>query len=333
MTAARDDAAVELDCLLGRSDSLRAEVFFRAALPPGVEASATSLTGMLTGPECRHAITLPVTAKLAAVPGSPTGLTSATADSVVVRAILTEPSFWTPELPNLYQLDARLAAAGSERAAWRRQLGLRRLGVRGRSLWLDGRRYVPRGLVAADGTIDIAAHRAVALAAVLRGPSEASLARADAEGMAVIGLLAADTGQSLDAEAASAAILRWAWHPAVLVAVVPWGASVEQIGQITTATRSRRGTILVAWEVDGMLPPPAVPADIDLLVVTLPPGGLPHEAWRTAPPVPLIARRTGRPPTGAEPSRGGCDTLQAALAAWGDHQLGPRWDWGGYLVG
>ena len=334
MTVARDDAAVELDCLLGRSDSLRAEVFFRAMLPPGLEAAATTLTGTLAGPECKHALTLPVTAKLAAVPGSPAGLAPAAAGTVVARAIFTEPAFWTPELPNLYRLDAQLEVAGREQAVWQRRVGLRRLGVRGRSLWLDGRRYVPRGLAAAVEAIDVAAYRAASLAAVLPDPSEALLTRADAEGMALFGLLADDVGTPLDAEAATAAILGWAWHPAVFGAVVPRGVAAEQAGQIATATRGRRGTLLIAWEADGTLPPPASPAGIDLLVVALQPDGPPHDAWRAAPPaVPLIARRIGHAAAGFEPSRHGCDSLQAALAAWGDGRPGPRWDWAGYLVG
>jgi len=284
-----------LDCLLGRCESLRAEVFFRAELPPVVavgEAAPTgTLTGTLTGPDCKHAITLPATAKLAAMPGPTPGQGPAAATSVVARAILTEPSFWTPELPSLYRLEARLVAAGREVATWRRPVGLRRLGVRGRSLWLDGRRHVPRGIVAPAERVDLAAFRAAALAAVVPDPPAAFLARCDAEGVAVLGLLAAEAGQTLDMEAAAAAVLRWAWHPAVFAAVVPRGMSAAGAGELAAATRRRRGTLLVAWEVDGSLPPPAVPAGVDLLLVTLPAGGLPDEAWRTEPPgVPLVAR-------------------------------------------
>jgi hypothetical protein len=353
-------AYLPLDCLLGRCDSLRAEVFFRAELPPGVSPGEAALTGTLTGPDCKHAITLPVTAKLAAVPGSPSGQTRAAASSVVARAILTEPSFWTPELPGLYRLEARLVAAGREVATWRRPVGLRRLGVRGRSLWLDGRRHVPRGLVAPAERIDLPAFRAASLAAVVPDPSETFLTRADAEGVAVLGLLAGDVGQPLDIEAAAAAVLRWAWHPAVFVAVVPLGVSAEEAGEIAAATRGRRGTLLVAVEVDGSEPPPAVPAGVDLLVVMLPAGGLPHAAWRTEPPgVPLVARekrcqdsflnRTlpgeagqGRAASGGQamssdtffPSRRECDALQAVLAGWGTAGgEGPAPDWAGFIAG
>jgi len=282
--------AGSLDCLLGRCDSLRAEVFFRAELPLGVAPGEATLTGTLTGPDCTRAITLPATAKLTAVPG-PAPAAPAAATSVVARAILTEPSFWTPELPSLYRLEARFVAAGREVAMWRRPVGLRRLGVRGRSLWLDGRRHVPRGIVVPVERVDLAAFRAAALAAVVPDPPAAFLARCDAEGVAVLGLLAAEAGQTLDMEAAAAAVLRWAWHPAVLAAVVPRGVSATVAGELAMVTRRPRGTLLVAWEVDGLLPPPGVPAGVDLLVVTLPAGGLPHEAWRTeSPGVPLVVR-------------------------------------------
>jgi hypothetical protein len=332
VTAAGEKAGSELDCLLGRSDSLRAEVFFRATLPPGVDAAAATLTGTLTGPECLRAITLPVTAKLAAVrPGG-----EAPADgTLVARAILTEPAFWTPELPNLYRLEARLEAGKPELATWRRPIGLRRLGVRGRSLWLDGRRYVPRGQAAVAEAIDVNAFRGAALAAVVTDPSEAVLDRCNAEGVAVIGMLADASGRPLGVGEAAAAVIRWARHPAVLVAVVPRGITAEAAAAIAAAVRGRKDTLLFGQEVDGLVPPVEVRDGIDLLVVTLPPAGLPHDTWRSVPPaVPLLAWRTGgHAAVASEPSRSGCDALQAALAAWGGGQPGPRWDWAGYLVG
>jgi hypothetical protein len=328
-------ASLPLDCILGRCDSLRAEVFFRAEVPPGVAADEAVLTGTLSGPDCKHAITLPVTAKLGPVPGPDATEAPAAATTLVARTILTEPSFWTPELPGLYRLEARLVVAGREVAAWRRLVGLRRLGVRGRSLWLDGRRYVPRGLVGpAD---DLAAFRAASLAAVVSDPSEEFLTRADAEGVAVLGLLADAVGQPLAGEAAAAAVLRWAWHPAVFMAVVPRAASAATAGEMAAATHGRRGTLLVAWEADGSRPPPAVPVGVDLLVVTLSASGLPHEAWRTEPPaMPLVARRLADEASASAAqsrSRRECDALQAALASWGTAAgvRGP--DWAGYVTG
>jgi hypothetical protein len=168
-------------------------------------------------------------------------------------------------------------------------------------------------------------------------PSEEFLTRADAEGVAVLGLLADAVGQPRAGEAAAAAVLRWAWHPAVFMAVVPRAASAATAGEIAAATRGRRGTLLVAWEADGSRPPPAVPVGIDLLVVTLPAGGVPHEAWRTEPPaVPLVARRLADEASASaaqSPSRRECDGLQAALAGWGTAAGDPAPDWAGYVVG
>jgi hypothetical protein len=331
------DSLVSLSWILGRCDSLRAEVYVRAMLPAGVDPASATLSGTLTGPDCKHAITLPVTAKLTAMRRDDA---AATADTLVARAILTEPSSWTPELPNLYRLEARLEAAGRELAAWQRPVGLRRLGVRGRSLWLDGRRYVPRGVAAASDAIDVAGFRAAALAVVVPDPSEAFLARCDAEGVAVIAMLADEAGRALDVEAATAAIARWAWHPAVLAAVVPRGVSAEAAGEIVSNTRTCRDTLLLACDVDGTRPPPLLPAGIDLVVVTLPARGLPHAAWRSdSPGVPLLARRPAEAADAAEaaaadgPSRRECDALQAALAGWGTGGgAGPPLDWAGYLV-
>jgi hypothetical protein len=331
VTAAGDDAALDLDCLLGRSDSLRAEVFFRATLPPGVEAAAATLSGTLTGPDCLRAITLPVTAKLAAL--RPGGEPPADG-TLVARAILTEPAFWTPELPNLYRLDARLDVGKHKLATWRRSVGLRRLGVRGRSLWLDGRRYVPRGLAAPADAIDTTAFREAALAAVVPDPPEALLDRCDTEGVAVIGLLADDVGRPLDVAEATAAVIRWARHPAVLMAVMPRGVTAEAAAAIAGAVRGRRDTLLLGREVDGLAPPVEAGDGIDLLVVAVPSAGLPHDAWRTAPPlVPLIAQRSAETAGCSEPTRRGCDSMQAALAAWAAGQPDPHRDWAGYLVG
>lgn len=334
MTAATGGEGIALDCLLGRCDSLRADVYFRATLPAGLDVAAAKLSGTLAGPDCAHAITLPVTATLAAASGD-TG--SADAPTLVARTILTEPASWTPELPNLYRLDARLEVGGRHVAAWRQPVGLRRLGIRGRSLWLDGRRHVPRGLVAGMEAIDLAAFRAAALAAVVPDPSGVFLGRCDAEGVVVVGLLADETGRLFGVEDATAAVTRWAWHPSVFVAVVPRGVSAAAVEQIATTTRKHRGTLLLAWEVDGSRPPPAVAAGVDLLVVTLPAEGVPHEVWRAKlPAVPLVARRpsgAASAPAMRPPSRRECDSLQAALAGWGTAAGGPAPDWAGYVVG
>ncbi len=323
---------MSLEWILGRCDSLRAEVFLRATLPEGMDPADVMLTGTLTGPECRRAITLPVTAKFLQVRNAGHG---ATAHSIVARAILTEPSYWTPEMPNLYRLDARLVAGGREMAAWTRAVGLRRFGVRGRSLWLDGRRYVPRGLVMPEAAIDVQQFREAAIAAVVADPLGAFLDRCDAEGVAVIGLLADAHGLPLDATAAADRISEWTWHSAVLMAVVPAAAADEVVTRIAAATHGSRGTLLLAQEVDGSATPPDLVDRAEALVVSLAANALPNLAWRIAPPnLPLLAQRVDELPPAAAPNRRPCDTLQAALAAWAADasQDSACWDWAGYLI-
>lgn len=328
MTTAGSGEGIELDCILGRCDSLRAEVYFRVTVPAGSDPAAAKLSGQISGPDCKHAITLPATAELRVVRG--TGDVGA-ADALVARAILTEPSSWTPELPSLYRLDARLTIADREVATWQRRVGLRRAGVRGRSLWLDGRRHVPRGLVVEAGAVDIAAFRTAALTAAVADPSDDLLGRCDAEGVAVIGLLADEAGRPLDVQAAAAAIARWARHPAVLVAVIPLEVPAAATAAIVAAARGRKDTLLVGQETAGGEPPAAIAEGIDVVLVTLPAGGLPHDAWRSSPPaVPLLARRPDRAVAG-EPSRRACEALQASLAGW--RAAGASWDWAGYLAG
>lgn len=325
-----------LEWILGRCDSLRAEVFLRAGVPHGVDPAEVTLTGTLTGPECSRAITLPVTAKLAVVKGA---RPPASNDTVVARVILTEPSYWSPEVPSLYQLDATLLAGGREVVRWQRTVGLRPLGVRNRSLWLDGRRYVPRGLITRASDVVVEAFREAAVAAVVPDPDEQFLRRCDAEGVAVVGLLADAHGQPVGATGALEHVARWAWHPSVLMALVPAAVDHQAVVAIATETLRRRGTLLVAREVDGSQPPPESSDGIDALAVSLQPSDVPHPAWRHASPrLPLLAwRRSAEgamaPPVVA-PSRRPCDALQASLAAWRT-SAGPEvfvWDWAGFLA-
>jgi hypothetical protein len=304
-------AAPRIEAVLGRADDMRAEVYAR--LVDAAEGGRPALRGRLSGPRCSLATTLPTSLRLEDLGGTPP----------VARGILTEPSYWTPEMPNLYRLEAEADESGAIIARVDRLIGLRRLGVRGRSFWLDGRRWVPRGLTLPEASFDAANLRAAGMAAVIAEPSEALCAAADSAGVAVVAVV--DPAASADRIAA--AIVEWARHPSVMLAVLPRerGAHAAAIGQL-------KGTMLVGLVVDGTAPPEPVPAGVDCLVVELTERALPHEAWRDrAAPVPLVACRPGSP--AAEVSRAGCDRLQADLAAWGiaGSAAAPPWDWAGYL--
>lgn len=305
------DAAVGVT--LGRCDEMRAEVLVSAG-------TGSTITGTLEGPRRGRDTTLPATARLqpTATPGN-------------ARAILTEPAYWTPDLPNLYRLEATIEVSDRPPRSLDRLVGLRRLGVRGRSLWLDGRRWVPRGMHVAGGA-DIDACKPPVLAAVVAEPDDRTLDRADEIGVAVLALV---TASSTDPPTTIAdRIMAWSAHPSVVLAILPPDLPPDTLAKVLEDADSRRGTLLLAATVAGTAPPPpALPRGLDAIVVALEPEALPHDAWRPGTDVPLIAWRRGS--AAAAAGRTPCDSLQAALASWMTQGAGgvAAWDWAGYIVG
>ncbi len=315
---------------LGPCDDMRAEVFVRVPRAAVADAGRgpLRLEGTLTGPQCRRATTLPMAARLVDL-GPPAGVEDGRADVAVARAVVTEPAFWTPDLPNLYRLEARCRVGNETVAVIETRVGLRRLGTRGRSLWLDGRRWVPRG-VRTDAGFAAETFRERATTAVMVNPDDAICSRADADGVALIALAEGLEAAAPSAAAFTARIADWALHPAVVMTLLPRGTTAAEAEAIGTAVRKLKGTLLVGWHVDGGEPPPhVVPPGIDWLAVAVGPDRSPHAAWRDAAPLlPLVA-------CGADGGgRAACDSLQAALAAWGLAAGGDQvpWDWAGYVV-
>lgn len=300
---------------LGPCDDMRAEVFVRT----GSVGEPATITGTLAGPQRGRDTTLPVTARL-----QPTGTPG------LSRAILTEPAYWTPDLPNLYRLRATVTAAVRSPHEIDSLVGLRRLGVRGRSLWLDGHRWVPRA-VAAAGVAGSDACKPAALAALVAEPDEATLARADAIGVAVLAVVTASAADHPTTIADR--IAAWSAHPSAILAILPAQMPAATITAVAQAVRGRKDTLLLAVTVAGTHPPPtAVPPGIDALVVSLGDDDVPHAGWIMGPPAPVMAWRPAKssPATGRAP----CDALQAALAGWRSASGEPRpWDWAGYIVG
>ena len=313
---------------LGPCDDMRAEVFFRGARPAsaGPGLGPLVLAGTLTGPECRRATTLPTTARLVDL-GRPAGDERGPAGDAVARAVLTEPAFWTPDLPNLYRLAAQVRVGDEVAAVIETRVGLRRLGARGRSLRLDGRRWVPRGVRIDVG--DFVATDLRGTVAVMVNPDEVTCGHADAEGVAIVAIPERADAAAPPAAAFAGRIAHWANHPAVGMALLPAGTTAADAAAVVGAVRALKGTLQLGWHVDGAAPPPDVPAGIDWLAVEVGLDRRPHAAWRAAAPmVPLVACGAGGG------GRAACDALQAALAAWGLAAGGERvpWDWAGYIV-
>jgi hypothetical protein len=309
---------------------MRAEVFVRVPRPAVAVAGRGTLRleGTLLGPQCRRATTLPMTARLVDL-GPPVGAEDGRADVAVARAVVTEPAFWTPDLPNQYRLEATCHVGGVAVAVIKARFGLRRLGTRGRSLWLDGRRWVPRG-VRTDAGFAAETFRERATTAVIVNPDDPTCSRADADGVPLIAIPETVHGGLPPVAESTARIADWALHPAVTMALLPPGTTAAEAEAIATAVRKLKGTLLVGWHVDGGEPPPReVPPGIEWLAVAVGPDRSPHAAWREAAPLlPLVA-------CGADDGgRAACDALQGSLAAWGLVAGGDRvpWDWAGYVV-
>jgi len=130
----------QLEVFYGDLTANRAYVYAR--LPRPTDDAGLTLTGFVRGPRCLHAETLPLTAKLVDLGPGPT---------LLARALVPEPCSWSPDLPAIYDVTVNLARGAEIIATERREIGLRALGVRDGRLFLDGNRWVLRG-VSAEST-------------------------------------------------------------------------------------------------------------------------------------------------------------------------------------
>src|SRR4029453_4761154 len=130
----------QLDVFYGELTVNRALVYARLPRP---EEEGWSLAGQVRGPRCLHAQTLPVSERYV---DQGSGLT------LVSRALVPDPCFWSPDLPAIYDVTVNLARGDEIIAPMRRELGLRMLGVRGRNLALAGKRWVLRGVCTSSTT-------------------------------------------------------------------------------------------------------------------------------------------------------------------------------------
>ena len=76
-----------------------AQAYVYARLPRPAEDSGLSLVGQVRGPRCLQAETLPVTSPLVDLgPGS----------TLLARAVIPDPCFWSPDLPAIYDVTLNL---------------------------------------------------------------------------------------------------------------------------------------------------------------------------------------------------------------------------------
>jgi hypothetical protein len=266
--------------------------------------SVAALGSELHGPVCAFARTLPsvVTAKVAR-------------DRRGVEFLVTEPCYWTPQLPFLYDLRLRMQNAQGTIHELDRSIGLRRLIAHGRDLRLNGERIVLRGGCCEQLEPSLLAEARAAETAILT-PSP------DNNGFDA----AANTGVFLIVDATEKSgdvmsiFLGLSWQPAAALVLL----TREQIAA-DRVRAARRMNLLLAQRIkaDDRTVEADVAASADLIAVELAEGDRPP-AWMAKVSKPVIAIRQGRAYADLYEARAACDRLQAELA--------PEFDFAGYFV-
>ena len=260
-----------------------------------------SFEGQLRGPHCTRSRTLPASFTISHCECNGNVASCST-------SLITDPCYWTPELPFLYDLEVEVALADGTKAAWQHTVGLRRWDVDGRHLFRERRRVVLRGAVVAKLSSDNLSEATEAeVALMLSSPSESLLQHACQLGVPLVIDLRGATGDL------SPRLLNYTWQPAV--ALILLDASVSQTHY------KPQGTILGCVVQSG-----DVEVDyhwVDVFAVQLSKDQLPP-AWIADCGKPVIAIRDDAAYANFKEARRGCDRLQAELA--------PQFDLAGYFV-
>ncbi|MFN0020137.1 MAG: hypothetical protein ACKVP0_17900 [Pirellulaceae bacterium] len=194
-----DNLLDNLDVFYGELTPARATVYARLE---GLEnATGLSLSGFVRGPRCFYSTTLLSTYPLSDAGPGP---------SLVAKALVPDPCYWSPETPNIYDVTVELRRGQDIIASEVRQIGFKPLGISGRFFTWEGKPWVMRGIKQVNSTIetDIFAWRDQG--AVLVGvPSSDELRLASEKGILVYCMLAAD------ADRLKSELRRVSYHPAV----------------------------------------------------------------------------------------------------------------------
>jgi hypothetical protein len=263
------------------------------------------LTGLLTGPECEFAQTLP-----ARIPFVHCG----SDETLLAEAFVPDPCFWSPDLPFLYRAELQLhggqAVAGEQNGI----IGIRRLGIRDRKLYFEGKRFVLRGIgshfdLEALSDTEMAYLRQTWTATIVKWPSTALCKLASRYGMLIIADLRINGNHASFSAVAQTARLVAQW-PAVVMAIVDAGAlpGLEPRGAIRN--------LLIAQYISAADP---LPLDLQAQIIFAEVGELGRFANRFENSNrPIIAVRPLPHTTKIESARAACDVLQADLAPYGD---------------
>lgn len=280
-----------LDVFFGELSVHRASIYAR--LPRPTDDAGLKITGQVRGPRCRLAQTLPVNANLVDLGGGPT---------LLARAVMPEPNFWSHDLPSIYDVTVNLELNGKILATARRSVGLRALGVRDRRFHFEGKNWVLRGVTAASTSAIHPADWHAASSAYVAGHQVDRFVEASDLGVLVIAHIDADGDIPLQ-------LRQLALHPAAALAVirVPPGKQFKLTGIAPNILLAQTLPAFGTFEPQGWAQ--AIWAEtIDANMLT---------QLQTMFELPIIAVRPLATPQPLTAARSACDELQRDLAAIG----------------
>lgn len=131
-----------LDVFYGELTTARAMVYARLE---GLEnTDGLSLSGFVRGPRCFYSTTLPATYRLRDAGPGP---------SLLAKALVPDPSYWSPETPHIYDVTVELRKGPDIIASEVRQIGFKPLGISGRFFTWEGKPWVMRGVTTRHGDV------------------------------------------------------------------------------------------------------------------------------------------------------------------------------------
>jgi len=313
MTQPHDPIVEHVELFSGAADPAVARVYASVRLAENHrrDIAHLKLRGFLIGPECEFAHTLP-----ARIPLADCG----SGETLLAEALVPDPCFWTPELPFQYRAELEVIDHGAIILRHSAVVRIHRLGVRGRELFFDGKRFVLRGSfrhysegVPENAELDFA--RETVTAAVVAWPSDTLCQLASRRGMLLVADMRAALVSVTSRHAAERvrAIAQW---PAVIVAIV----DAESLPLIELSG-SVRNLLLGQYLFQGDSPAVSDQAQVVFAEVGEP-GEFATRFKNCDPPV-LAVRRLPEA-VKIEQARAACDALQGDLA--------PHGDFAGYVV-
>ena len=296
-------------------------LYLRLSPPPSDQT--IDVSGVVVGPRCEYAQTLEAKYRFS--------MRSVSA-GLLTEVVVPDPCYWTPQLPFLYRLTIEAKRDGTTVARHERQLGIRLLTATKRSLFLDRKRWVFRG-VSRDHfpTESIDQWRRVEAAMLVRNPDESTCENASRMGVVIGAVVDPPAPLSTRDElwrlsrwpAVGIAFLKAAPEPVGGGAVDPLAATTpDSLGALTRLDEGAPRNFLIGGIVRPDRPPVAEPWAQVLLCwsESLSAGDADNKNAenKMASDAPIIALRRSRLPKSLAQARADCDRLQSDLAAVGD---------------